>query len=357
MRSIDAKSTIGLICLIGLMGISGCSSGQLPEPVAEQQIPVNFSGQQGDLQAATRATTSLQETGVSSFKVWGYKNMSYDGGTSTYGGLQNVFPAYTVNWIANSAATTTTNSHEWEYVGINSQTIKYWDFSANAYRFFAYASGKATVSPATSPSPVTEDTSDATKVSFTTTIDCTTEAGRDAAPYFSELWFSNDKLADYGKVVTLQFIKPFARVRFQFIYMDRLDVDRSDLSLIKFCPTTGGIATAGSVTVNYPLTGTGTKETWSASTTSTIPAFTVDEQWYYVMPAFSQSDYRLEVAVVTNELQTATVPSQFMQWQPGFQYTYVFKITKGGSITLDVIQVAMKDWNEKSTVDRAVYNW
>ncbi len=61
--------------------------------------------------------------------------------------------------------------------------------------------------------------------------------------------------------------------------------------------------------------------------------------------------------MVTNELQTATVPSQFMQWQPGFQYTYVFKITKGGSITLDVIQVAMKDWNEKSTVDRAVYNW
>ena len=111
------------------------------------------------------------------------------------------------------------------------------------------------------------------------------------------------------------------------------------------------------MTVNYPLKGTDTKENWSVAAASSITSFTVDDQGYYVMPATSQSDYRLEVAVVTNELQTANVPAQFMQWQPGFQYTYVFKILKGGSITLDVIQVAVKDWNEKSTVDRTVYNW
>ena len=63
---------------------------------------------------------------------------------------QTVFQDYTVNWIANTAGTTTTNSSDWEYTGINNafadptyeQTVKYWDWSQDYYNFAAYSVGK-----------------------------------------------------------------------------------------------------------------------------------------------------------------------------------------------------------------------
>ena len=338
-----------------------CNSNEIVEPiqpvepdVQEQLLPISFAGNLQNEEAVTRADRALEELlDNKTFKVWSYKNTALSG--NDYTAYQTVMPGFTVDYETSGSLS---NSHEWEYVGRGTnQKIKYWDYSAYAYRFFAYALGNATASPSTTPSPVTEDTSDDTRVSFSSSVDASSEATINAAPYFTELWFSNDKTADYGKAVTLRFLKPFARVRFQFKFMDGLEADRSDLSLIKFYPVAGAIPTSGTVTVSYPLKGAETKASWSVAAASSISAFTVDDQWYNVMPAPSQSDYRLEVAVVTNELQTATVPAQFMQWQPGFQYTYVFKILKGGSITLDVIQVAVKDWNEKSTVDRTVYNW
>lgn len=345
-----AVRLMSVMAFIGLMGLVGCTGNEVVDP-EDQQRSISFAGSLQEGTAISRAEQGLEDLlDNKTFKVWGYKNTAVSG--DNYTDYQVVMPSYIVNYGSNTAYTTTSNTHDWEYVGQGTnQLIKYWDYSAKAYRFFAYALGNGTANA------VTVDSSDDTKVSFTSTVDATTETNRNAAPYFTELWFSNDKLADYGKPVVLKFMKPFARVRFQFRFMDGLEADHSDLSLIKFCPVAGTIPTSGTVTVNYPLKGTDTKENWSVAAASSISSFTVDDQWYYVMPATSQSDYRLEVAVVTNELQTANVPAQFMQWQPGFQYTYVFKILKGGSITLDVIQVAVKDWNEKSTVDRTVYNW
>ena len=345
-----AVRLMSVMAFIGLMGLVGCTGNEVVDP-EDQQRSISFAGSLQEGTAISRAEQGLEDLlDNKTFKVWGYKNTAVSG--DNYTDYQVVMPSYIVNYGSNTAYTTTSNTHDWEYVGQGTnQLIKYWDYSAKAYRFFAYALGNGIANA------VTVDSSDDTKVSFTTTVDATTETNRNAAPYFTELWFSNDKLADYGKPVILKFLKPFARVRFQFRFMDGLEADRSDLSLIKFYPVAGTIPTSGTVTVNYPLKGTDTKENWSVAAASSISSFTVDDQWYYVMPATSQSDYRLEVAVVTNELQTANVPAQFMQWQPGFQYTYVFKILKGGSITLDVIQVAVKDWNEKSTVDRTVYNW
>lgn len=368
MRSIDAKSTIGLICLIGLMGLSGCSSGQLPEPVAEQQIPVSFSGQQGDLQAATRATTSLQETGVSSFKVWGYKNMSYDGGTSTYGGLQNVFPAYTVNWIANSAATTTTNSHEWEYVGINGQTIKYWDFSAKAYRFFA-VTGASVVSG--------QDLSEETYGSYTAVIPADVTDGA-STPYYSHLWFSTGELPTYsdkqfGRPVTLEFVQPFTRVRFQFIYV----YPREGIVLTNksFKPTDDSdIARNGTVTISFPLKGETTKETLVSMAPDGVDPKALDEftedydpenyskvytetddGWYIVLPNATQDSYTLSVDV-NGITRHATVPAQFMKWLPGYQYTYVFKIMEEGGVEFDLVSSAFTPWTELE-LSHELYNW
>lgn len=66
-----------------------------------------------------------------------------------------VFDNYQVNWATNTAGTTQSNTSDWEYVGLtalapsgiagNTQSIKYWDYSADQYDFIAYSTGDATV--------------------------------------------------------------------------------------------------------------------------------------------------------------------------------------------------------------------
>lgn len=66
-----------------------------------------------------------------------------------------VFDNYLVNYTANTAGKTASNTANWEYVGVtpdgtnydklsalNSQTIKYWDYSADQYDFLAFSTGK-----------------------------------------------------------------------------------------------------------------------------------------------------------------------------------------------------------------------
>jgi hypothetical protein len=92
------------------------------------------------------------------FIVWGEKNEA-SGAAATSGNL--VFKNYLVDWVNNSAYTTTSNTKGWEYVGLklddgtaspatttystnispnsgtDAQTIKYWDYGASSYTFTA----------------------------------------------------------------------------------------------------------------------------------------------------------------------------------------------------------------------------
>ena len=92
------------------------------------------------------------------FIVWGEKNEA-SGDAATSGNL--VFKNYLVDWVDNSAYTTTSNTKGWEYVGLKlddgtaspatttystnissnsgteAQTIKYWDYGASTYTFTA----------------------------------------------------------------------------------------------------------------------------------------------------------------------------------------------------------------------------
>lgn len=65
-----------------------------------------------------------------------------------------VFDNYSVEWSANTAGTTASNTADWEYVGKTPsgnatvkglQTIKYWNYSAGQYDFIAYSTGTAGV--------------------------------------------------------------------------------------------------------------------------------------------------------------------------------------------------------------------
>ena len=82
------------------------------------------------------------------FTVGGFKGA----GPVTAG--TKVFDNYLVQWAANTAGTTASNTSDWEYVGITAaapssvagqlQTIKYWDYTVNQYDFIAYSTGAAT---------------------------------------------------------------------------------------------------------------------------------------------------------------------------------------------------------------------
>ena len=317
-----------------------------------------------EVQAVRSRATSLHDHATNSFRVYAYKNDGYDAGT--YTSTQQVMDAYRVDW---QTARTTTNSDNWEYVDqANGQYIKYWDWSAGAYRFFAYAPADATgiTTDITSHTVGTRSIHDNVRFSFDASADAP-----DALPYVSHLWFSTGNATLYptrlfGRTVKMEFVKPLARVRFIFVYPEGDAIyDHSKLSEISFAPVepTDVIALNGTLHIDYPLTGTGTTETWTTTPAATgnLAALTedwqegVDEKWYDVLPNTSQGPFQLSVKVF-NSTRTAAVPAQLMTWQAGFEYTYVFKITED-DVYLQVVQTAVRNWTTVATDPHELYNW
>lgn len=388
--------------------LTGCSAEQAvePEPVekpagtnddeqsastAAIAFAAGLPEQQAVTRGVTRAETPLEDY-ATSFKVWGYKNMSYDEVNGIYGDLQTVFPGYYVNWTANTAATTTTNTHDWEYIltSYPDQSIKYWDFSAKAYRFFAVTSyegedaGEPYATNKTYEADGTYGASYPTK-EFTMLANCSDDDGdatpeedeviaanMAATPYFSRLWFSTNELPtysdkQYGKPVTLQFVKPYSKVRFMFTYSYAPEGIKLREKVFK--PSDGsGIVRKGTFTVIYPLTGTATNEMFTVtpdpSHTGELTAFTQEyiidggperEKWYTVLPNNTQGSYTLYVKI-SGEDKTAVVPETYMTWLPGYAYTYIFKITEEGGVKIDMVQSAVIEW-DRHEGEHTVYNW
>lgn len=374
-----------------LMGMawSCCSSDDSDEQdVPVTGTPIAFSAKEGEETAVnnggagaraygmTRAS-SLSDNNVTSFTVWGFKNLEYNEGTDVYGGLQTVFPGYIVKWITNSAATTTSNTNGWEYVNQQTsgdeQTIKYWDWAAKAYRFYAVTGNKTTDYTNYAESGTYGGSYET--VSFTMTADASSTEDIAATPYFSRLWFSTGSEALYptrlfGKPVVLEFLKPYSRVRFLFTYS--YEAEGIKLKNPSFKPTDGTkIARKGTFKVTYPLTGTATSESYTVTNIDHsagldefdkeyIPEGGVErEVWYTVLPidpSTPQGSYTLTVDV-NGSTKSCVVPAQYMQWKPGFSYTYIFKITDSGGVEIDLVQAAFTPWEERSSDDYEVYNW
>ena len=396
IRPIRPIGPIGLIRPIGLIGLtlltscSGDDTPDLPTPPPAAESIISFNSALSEPESETRATRAPLSDNAQTFRVWAFKNDAYT--APDYTSYQTVMPGYTVNYVANTANTTTSNTNDWEYVEqAPDQTIKYWDFDAKAYRFFGatnwggtdngtYESyktyGAYTTNSANEPNGAYK---------ITANVDATHHA---QAPYFSELWFSTGNPAVYparqfGQPVTLRFLQPFARVRFMFTFADNVTATHADLGHIRFYPNTGTIPTQGNVTVTYPLKGSDTTGTWATSNTTGISAFLIDyydednsvtpadtdpttwpnspQYWYYVLPTDAQSSYTAEVSVVTDEVKSAVIAAEYMTWRAGYDYTYKFKITETGGITIDVIQVAIHQWivdpNITNSASHTVYNW
>ena len=363
-----ANGAMRLIGLVGLMGLVGaCSSDHVPEPQKPEplQTVIAFSANQQDEEVTRAGSTPLQNTGVTSFRVWAIKNM--DDVFATY---QTVMEEYRVRYAANSSGSSTTNSSGWEYIltAYPDQTPKYWDMEAKAYRFFAVTgtSFDATVNQETVGNVETY------KTSFTANA-----LNESSTPYYSKLWFSDNTGTNlFGEAVTLKFIKPLAKVRFIVRVVknseNELDPTLKDYS---FHPMTEGedIYTNCTYTVTYPITGTGTEESWSTtefdeltsmaelstpwkegdnSVTPAIPA----GPWYTVVPNRGQGAYEFSLTV-NGEEKDCTVPAQYMVWLPSYSYTYIFKINESGGVELDMVHTGVINWVDGGEQKYDLYNW
>ena len=154
-----------LIAAIAITALASCSSNDY----VGDQSPQTSSGTNGAISftsgipAVTRTSGATAAASLNNnFVVFGYKTVN-----ST---PQKVFDNYQVNYVTSSENTTTSNSAGWEYVGYKNlpggittnvgvtafaaltgsglanesaidQSIKYWDFAATSYDFFAYSLG------------------------------------------------------------------------------------------------------------------------------------------------------------------------------------------------------------------------
>lgn len=370
------------IFFMALCLLSCSSSGQddpfIPEP---QQVGISFGGNSGSWQdASSRAGEG--ETGLeklfSSFKVWGYKTKNDDGGSNENGGsnndgstnssIQKVMDGYLVDW--------NNSSNDWEYIGKYNaslnlhQTIKYWDYSALQYRFWAYAYAPATASGVTAI-----ENTNANSHSITIPYEFNSNATLTSTPYISNL--CTPKIGDQVK---LTFVPLIAKVRFKFKYNDKQIASIKEISFRdeRWIPT--GKSTflwsgssddktpvAGNIIATYPLSGTSTEvsKKWETKQKGilelTIPyeeatdenrQTDVLQKWYFMPPldiAYQQGNYILSAIIEGNQV-TATVGREYMQWKAGFQYTYIFKVSETTS-SITFAEVEVEQWNKNSNLD------
>lgn len=337
---------------------SGQEEPDVPtQPEEPKGVSISFGGNSGTWQDAP-TTRANKETGLETisktFKVWGYKTT---GGnyTSGFDQSQNVMNGYTVNWTQQTANTTSSNTADWEYVGIANQTIKYWDYSATSYRFFAYsiptAAGNITAPFFSGPS--TTEGSTYLHASFSIPFNYDKDATNVSTPYISNLWLSDNQNFEnrkYGACVKLTFAPIITKVRFKFNYQAESQVSITNISFrnVNNAPS----PTSGNIIINYPITGMDTQASyiWETTGTETEPInFTIPyeeegdlnhqtttrNKWYFVPPLGDSKTTQQSAYIITADINgkkaTATVPAEFMQWKAGYQYTYIFKITEAGT--------------------------
>lgn len=345
------------LCLFSCAG-SGQEEPDVPtQPEEPKEVSISFGGNSGTWQDAP-TTRANKETGLETisktFKVWGYKTT---GGnyTSGFDQSQNVMNGYTVNWTQQTANTTSSNTADWEYVGIANQTIKYWDYSATSYRFFAYSIPTA-AGNITAPSfsgPLTTEGSTNLHASFSIPFNYDKDATNVSTPYISDLWMSDNQNFEnrkYGACVKLTFAPIITKVRFKFNYQAESQVSITNISFrnVNNAPS----PTSGNIIITYPITGMDTQASyiWETTGTETEPInFTIPyeeegdlnhqtttrKKWYFVPPLGDSKTTQQSAYIITADINgkkaTATVPAEFMQWKAGYQYTYIFKITEAGT--------------------------
>lgn len=184
-----------------------------------------------DMQNATRADIYGNAAATllgNNFYVVGTKGTE----SATYPTNDVVFNNYVVNYKTNSAGTTASNTANWEYVGespltdysklspaaVTTQTIKFWDYSAAQYDFFAFSTGtqkakKDENAPADNETGVTSMVYGSALAGATAyTLWIPTVAALEKT-YFTDIQEVRKDVEGYGKEVQLKFKNLGSKVR------------------------------------------------------------------------------------------------------------------------------------------------
>ena len=365
--------------------------------------PISFGF---DVPAATRAdnTGAAAATALGNqFIVYGEKSETTDGAAPVTDGSdphQLVYKNYVVEYTANTASTTTSNTKNWEYVGLTqgygtnvtpqageTQTIKYWDYSATNYVFTAFSALQSDLSSGKVKVTKTTAKTDGNKVfdkGYTVVLDAAADPTK---LYFSDRTVVTTKNQDVdrnavnqiGGNVTLKFRNGVSQVRAamyetipgyqveidQFYYANAAAPAFSAMSTPgtdKFYANVPNLTTdkAATLTVTYYEAGerlnqpkiavTGTANNYLALGTNLKDGTTLgenigaavydksDKSFTYVFPQESNStnlklklDYTLKNSTTGETIHvtgaTAEVPKEYLRWKGNFKYTYIFKIS------------------------------
>ena len=389
--------------LAGLLAVACSGNGDEPE-VKEDPTPISFqSGIASETDITTRASERGLEDYTNTFVVTGYKLNATDG-------WQDVMTNYNVNYLANTSHSTVTNTHDWEYVGQQSegaeieQEVKYWDF-ASQYCFVGYVpvrKGKGTPAKLTigtdefleydyEPTLVVNKDASGNPTTFRIAMNLhyITEKGgqlylgdcnatdkvllsEKQMPLLSKLWYG---YAQKDQPVTLEFFKPYAKVR--VMLMRASDVPNAPVTDIKFGPKDDNdkLSETGTTTYTYTL-GTPAMAHATEYGTNTLKdnVFVFDDfkdeetgklvnpnVSYQIVPSYlmlpcNHGDFEMTVTYGSGS-QTCIVPAKYMQWEPGYQYTYIFKLTESGINYISLLKVGMREWGKGESGDHNLHNW
>lgn len=420
---------------IAFTALAGCTDESY---VGDQSLLENNGGAIS-FNMKTPAITRAEKTGSdaatlldNNFVFYGYKTM-----TAPATSPQTVFDNYQANFVNGSANTTESNSAGWEYVSYKNlpfgtttalngdlnnngvkknasesttnveQSIKYWDFNATQYDFFAYSLGKGDDydnDPTTTPLYA--------KASALSTSSSYTLSG--TAKELGTCYISKKKSivpsSSSPKEVDLEFVSFLSKIQLGFyeaipgysvkdvkFYVDADNLSSGDATKDGLKPALFGasdciprsgtytitfdgakpvatLTSAGSATeanVQFPAVtpGSPSPSTWlsgyankeyneaaeaiylgrtssnatSTSTLSVLPNSVGATLTLKIDYTMVSRDGTGENIQVTGK--TATVPANFTKWMSNYAYTYIFKITDDQlvPITLDAVVVDDED--------------
>lgn len=332
-------------------------------------------------------------------------NFVVEGIKTVSGSAVEVFDNYNVNWTENTADKTLSNTSNWEYVNqeiltgktdVHAQSIKYWDYAASQYDFWAYSlgGGSATVSSLAHDATLTS--------SAYTFFGSATDLSK---VYISDLVTAyNPTISgepEYQQEVNLTFRSIVAKIRVGLFE----NIPGYSVKNVNFYPAADGTPAAtatlyaasnelpstGTSTVYFPTVGSSNKDNadynkahikfdpsgtktanqsygslsygakdlyektagsiWLARS-SAQPTWAVEDgksagDYSIVLPNETGSvltlkvDYTLESTdgsgeEITVHGATAIIPSQYTQWKSNYAYTYIFKISDNTNGKTDV---------------------
>ena len=393
-----------LLFATAFVALASCSDDTF---VGENSSPngVENGNQAIVFNSGTKAITRSEHKGADAAGMLN-KNFVVEGIKTVGSSVVEVFDNYNVNWTENTADKTLSNTANWEYVGqsiltgktaISAQTIKYWDYAAKQYDFWAYSlgGGSATVSTLAH---------DATLTSAAYTF--TGSASDLSKVYISDLVTAYNPtvtgLPEYQQQVNLTFRALVAKIRVGLYET----IPGYSVKNVQFYPSASGTAagtvalyaasavlpSSGTSTVYFPTVGSankdnadynkahisfvteggtksanqtygslsyGEKESYEKTTgdiwlarNSAQPTWAVETgkpagNYSIVLPNESGSvltlkvDYTLESTdgsgeEITVHGATALVPAQYTQWKSNYAYTYIFKISDNTNGKTDV---------------------